>query len=278
MLEQSRAEDPGVDDRVHVVRLADSIVRDVGVQSPVSLDRVASYQGIANVVECALPTAGCLVTDPATGSSTIRLRAGDHPHRRRFSGFHEVVHTFMPGYQFEMQLRCDPALVPSDRQDLESLCDLGASELILPRQALREELGAADFGVSLLRELSQRWEASLQAVGHRIAELWPEPAMFVVAEVQNKPRDARGAEPALRLSYASRRISDWPYMRRFKSIDSDDPLARAREGEVVDERTTLQGISAKVVEGVHVSAAYFPFTDQSGERHERVLALYRQPQ
>ncbi len=278
LIEESRLADPSATDREHVVRVADAMLVDLDARPPIPLPLVASYQGIGAIVRCHLPNAGCLLTSPETGKLEIRLRASDHPRRQRFSGFHEVAHTFMPGYQLRMQMRCDPPLLDRSKLDLEALCDVGASELILPERFVRPDLCGDEFGMQSLANIAENYDASLQATGHRVVDLWPEEAMFLVAEVQHKPRD--GTDPAvppkLRVSYAWRR-GVWPFVPRFKSIDPTDPLSRALNGELVDERTTLRGFTKHEVEGVHVSARLCPFVDVRGVSHARVLALYRRP-
>lgn len=278
LLEQSRLADPAVGDREHVIRVADKMLLELDARPPIALRMVASFQDIASIIPCALPNAACLLIDPATGKLQIRLRASDHPRRQRFSGFHEIAHTFMPGYQLQMQMRCDPPTTDRSKITLEALCDLGASELLLPHRFVNADLAGAQFGMQLVCDAADAYDASLQATGHRIVDLWPEDALFVVAEAQNKPSEAgqRAAPSKLRICYAWGQ-GQWPHIPRFKSIDVNDPLQRALHGELVDERTTLTGFSKYAVEGVHVSARLCPFTDATGESHARVLALYRQP-
>ena len=102
--------------------------------------------------------------------------------------------------------------------------------------------------------------------------------MFLVAEVQNKPteRSTPTATPKLRVSYAWTR-GQWPFVRRHKSVGPGHPLARALNGDLVDETATLTEICAHEVAAVHVSARYCPFVDAQGITHERVLALCRRP-
>jgi hypothetical protein len=278
LIEESRLEVPHIDDGAHVARVADSILAELDARAPVRLEMVASYQGIGAVVRCPLPNAGCLVTDPDSGKLEIRLRASDHPRRQRFSGFHEIAHTFMPGYQLQIQWRCDPPLTDRSKANLESLCDAGASELLLPRRLLDPDLKGADFGMQTLFDVSEAYDASLQAVGHRLVDLWPEDAMFLVAEIQNKPVERRmpSAPPKPRVSYAWTR-GQWPFMLRHKSVGHEHPLARALQGELVDESGAMTEIGADTVPGVHFSARYCPFVDAQGNSHERVLALYRRP-
>jgi hypothetical protein len=277
LLEQSRLEEPEVtDDRAHVRRLADRMLRELDAEPPIDLGMVASYQGVAAVRRCELPNGGCLVTDPSTGAVEIRLRSSDHPRRQRFSGFHEVTHTFMPGYHLQVQWRCDPHHAAPAKPQVEVLCDVGASELILPRRLVVADLAGADFGLQTVFDVAERYDASLHATAHRVVDLWPEDLLFVVAQVGYKPADASDplAVPVLRVasSWAS---GAWPFIRKYKSVAEGDPLTRALQGELVDEVTKLSGISAQPVDGVYVSARLCPFTDAQGVRHDRVLALYR---
>jgi hypothetical protein len=277
LLEQSRLDVPELtDDRLHVQRLADRLLRELEAEPPIDLGMVASFQGVSAVHRCELPNGGCLVTDPATGTVEIRLRSSDHPRRQRFSGFHEVTHTFMPGYRLQVQWRCDPHHAGPTKPQIEVLCDVGASELILPRRLVAPDLAGADFGLQTVFDLADRYDASLHATAHRFVDLWPEDLLFVVAEVGFKPSDASDplAEPALRVA-SSWTSGAWPFIRKHKSVAEGDPLMRALQGELIDEAAVLSGISAEPVEGVSISARLCPFTDAQGVRHDRVLALYR---
>lgn len=276
LLEVSRREDPGLDDSRHVVRLADRLLVELDEQPPISLETVAAYQGISGISYAALPNGGCLITNPKTGRSEIRLRSGDHPCRQRFSGFHEVTHTFMPGYQLRIQWRCNPPVTDQAEATVEALCDVGAGELLMPARFVVPNLAQASFGMGTVLELADRYEASLQAAAHRFVSLWAEDTLLIVAEVANKPSEAGDptAQSRLRVSYAWRR-GDWPFIRRHKSFADDNPLQRALAGELIDETAGLDGVSAEPLEGLQLSARYCPYTDLHGRRHDRVLALYR---
>lgn len=278
LLEASRQEDPGLDDRSHVARVAHRLIKELEERPPVSLDVVAGYQGISDISYGPLPNGGCLITDGQSGRSRICLRASDHPRRQRFSGFHEVAHTFMPGYQLQIRWRCDPPRTNQASNDLEALCDHGAAELLLPKRFVQQTLAAADFGLSTVVDMADTYEASLEAAAHRFVALWPEDTLLIVAEVSNKPAEVSdpGAPPKLRVRYAWRRGA-WPYIRRHKSFAEDDALQRTLEGEAVDERGSLRVVSAQIVEDLDVSARLCPYHDSEGRRHDRVLALYRRP-
>ena len=131
----------------------------------------------------------------------------------------------MPGYQRQMQLRCDPPTTNRTKATLEVLCDVGASELLLPHRFLEADLAAADFGMQLVADSAEAYDASLQATGHRIVDLWPEATMFLVAEVRNKPSERSDplAPAKLRVVYTWCR-GRWPFIPRHKSVDAGDPL------------------------------------------------------
>jgi IrrE N-terminal-like domain len=276
LLEQSRLADPAADDRVHMQRLAEAIVRDLAAQPPIDLGMVASYQGIASVEVLPLTCGGCLVTDPRTGAVSIKLNAHDHSRRRRFSGFHEIAHTFLPGYRLKTQWRCDPADLKPSARDLEALCDAGAAEMMLPRALVERDLPHLGFGLGGVEALAETYDASLNCAAARMTELWAEPALLVVLERRTKPTEAGqlDAEPKLRVAY-SRSQGEWPFIKRHKSVGESDPLQRALAGEVIDERAALTTISSQTVADTHLSARLYPYTDSKGRTHERVLAMYR---
>jgi hypothetical protein len=262
LLEQAREREPRLDDPARVELLAAEILRELDIEPPVDLKIVASYQGIARIERAALPCAGCLVTDPSSGQLVVRLRAGDGRRRQRFTGFHEVTHTFMPGYRLVTQWRCNPVTYRNEKVDIEALCDVGAAELLLPSSLVRTDLRAAPFGLATVEHLAERYDASLEATAHRVVDLWPEDVLFVALEVTRKPserNDARAA-PKLRVRYSSARGA-WPFVRRHKSVPDGDPLLRALEGEHIDERAELSSISATPVGDLDLSARLCPYVD-----------------
>ncbi len=276
LLEERRRDRPGASDAEHVVHLADELLRELQATPPIDLRMVASAQQVAVIEPAQLPCAGCLLLDPTGGHFKIKLRASDHPRRQRFTGFHEVVHTFMPGCRLATQRRCDPLELPAEKLDIEGLCDLGAAEFILPAEMVEADLAQADFGLATVAAISERYDASLQASAHRFVGLWPEPALLVVLDVRNKPseRNDPSAPPKLRVRYALAR-GDWPWIPKHKSVAGRDPLHGALAGQPIEERSSLAGFGVPYDGPVHLSARLCPYSDPEGARHDRVLALYR---
>lgn len=272
LLERRRADAPGAADVDHVVVLAAETIDELALMPPIDLDVVASYAGVSRVIIEDIPWAGCLVVD-SNGGVEIRLRAGDVEGRRRFTGFHEVTHTFMPGYRLVTQYRCDPDASQASRDDVEVLCDAGASEFLLPKRFFNEDLAAGDFGIELIEELAGDYAASLEATAHRVVDFWPEDVAFFSLELRNKPRDRPGAAPALRVN-TMRGRGAFPWVPRHKSVDLGS-LTDAIYGEVIDERLASMELLGRELGPGHLVAKLYPFIDQEGETRQRVLALLR---
>ena len=252
-----------------VVAAADAVIEELALTPPIDPEVVASFLDVSRIEEAKLDVAGCLICDGL--DVTIKVRASDGATRRRFTILHECVHTFFQGFELQPRYRCEPPFPPGTDNDLEAMCDQGASSLLLPRKYLKADLFNADFGIETLMSVAETYQASLEASGHRIVDLAPYPTMFIVLEVNRKPSE-RGdprAEPNLRVRTARSR-GDWPFIPAHKSVSSDSPLGRAMQGEVVHEHTILDELSREPVPDVEVSARIVPHNGRT-----RVLALYR---
>ncbi len=266
LFEFQRLRNPGPAD---VAATADGVIAELGLTPPIDTRTVASYLDVSRIEEMELEAAGCLICDGRDVS--IHVRASDGEPRQRFTIFHECTHIFFRGFEKQPQYRCNPSVMPGRDDDLEAMCDQGASSLLLPERYLRANLLEANFGMETLMDVAETYRASLEASGHRIVDLAPYPTMFVVLEVSKKPSERHNlhAEPKLRVKTA-RGNPDWPYVPKHKSVSVDSPLERALQGEIVHERTTLGELSRESVSNVEVSARVVPYNG-----HMRVLALYR---
>ena len=225
-----------------VVAVADDVINELALTPPIDPRVVASYLDVSRIEETELDVAGCLICDDQ--DITIKVRASDGETRRRFTIFHECVHTFFQGFELQPRYRCAPSVTPGKGNDLEAMCDQGASSLLLPQKHLKEDLINADFGIETLMDVAETYQASLEASGHRIVDLAPYPTMFIVLEDNLKPSQHGDphAERKLRVRTARSR-GDWPFIPSHKSVSIDSPLGRAMQGEVVHEHTTLDELS-----------------------------------
>jgi hypothetical protein len=272
-LELARLDHPGRPDARLVIELAQRTLDELAMEPPVSHEIVASMRDIARIEETDLPWAGCLVRDG--GAFVIKLRAADTRGKKRFTAFHEVKHTYMPGFALAPQFRCDPAAPPDAAAardpGLEALCDLGAVELLLPRRDFLNDLDGNTPTLALASQLAQRYDASLEATARRIVTLRPAPTLLIALEPSCKP-SAPHEEPRLRVQWVHG-SADWPFIPRHKSAPPDSILTNPLFGDAVNEAGMLTGLTTTPIGPVHISADLYPYTDDQGDQHMRVLAL-----
>lgn len=101
---------------------------------PLDVDALASFLGIARSGDAPAHSEDAELVPIADGRVAIRINLDRPETRKRFSVGHEVSHTFFPNYQTKTWCRTDARYRRRDNPDdlLETLCDVGASELILP--------------------------------------------------------------------------------------------------------------------------------------------------
>lgn len=175
------------------------------------------------------------------GGLVIRYNPDKPKTRRNFSIAHEIVHAFFPEYQDRYKARhkagkFDPG------NEVEFLCDLGASEIIMPTPDF--DLDVESMGVSLksLRELSNRYETSLEATAIRMIGTDLYPCALMVLDYSHKPVEIDKIEASkyqhslfgdypwepppmkLRVQYSVRSRHFSPYIPMHKSIDESSPL------------------------------------------------------
>lgn len=124
------------------------------------------------------------------GVPTILYRKHRIKSRIRFSVFHEIAHTLFPNYEETVQFRKKRrfALFEPEGQ-LESLCDLAAAEMLMPRDLFLDDLDRRGFGVTRVSWLQKRYGASLEAVCLRMAKLSTVPcAILRLTYRRQKPK------------------------------------------------------------------------------------------
>lgn len=230
LLDELRIEAPGATDEEAVVLACERLLQAAEAEPPVPLERVASLRGIVDVRSAEQPWAGILAPKMPRGF-VVTVRASDGFERQRFTIGHEIGHTFFDGFHQERQFRCNGA-----KTRLEALCDLAATELLLPRAFFRADLAQTSFDLDSVEALADAYQASIEATALRTVDLCRAPAALLVLTPRHKPAEAGRehlVEPKLRLDYCHR-VGKWPYALQHKSVDAHSPLAAALQGEIVD--------------------------------------------
>lgn len=234
LFEQLSQVEPALSDEEIVRRLCEDLLDESAAAPPVNVELLASMRGITRVEQRLQPWSGVLARE--RGGLVVGVRALDGVARQRFTVLHEAGHTLLPGFADTRQYRCSG---PKTRE--EQLCDIAASELLLPRRFFVGDLRQAAPGLEGIESLAASYEASIEATALRAVDLQRDAAMLLVFRVAHKPSE-RGHEdehePKLRMSWSHGR-GGWPYMRQHKSVSDGSPIQRAHEGELVDEVGTL---------------------------------------
>jgi hypothetical protein len=258
-----------------VERVAARLIDELDERPPISLDVVASYRDIASVRIEPLPYAGSLT--PETSGLVMRLNSGDPRERQRFSGFHEVGHTFQPGYLQQTLFRCNPKTAnrPRRSSDPEQLSDVAAAELLLPRKYFVSDLADADPGWNGVTDLATSYESSLHATALRAVNLSRTPKILIILEpgVRKEDWGRHDAVPRLRVRSTAVR-GEFHFIPQNKSVLDGGVLQRALAGESVEDTTTLQAEFGYPSEALRISARLFPYADKWGELHQRVMAIF----
>jgi hypothetical protein len=271
LLEEARRRDPRATDEELISAVAADLVELLDLQPPVEPELVASYQGIGRIERSPLRWAGCLLTE--SDELVIRVRDTDTPGRQRFTIFHEIAHTFLPGYRHAPQYRCTPLATTSRRDPSEVLCDVAASELLMPARYVRTVIADASFDLDSVHALAENCDASLEAAARRFVSMWPEPCLLLRMEVTTKPRDPTG-QPNLRVT-STVANGPWPYMPQHKSVRDAHVLNQCLDGNVVDCVADLDDLAKQSPGSLELHARHYPFVDSEGVNRERVLVLAR---
>ncbi len=276
LLDLERFEQPGKSDAELIADIAARLLGELEAEPPVDLELVASYRDIATVKVVPMVHSGSL--SPGERGLVMHLRADDSLRRRRFTGFHEIGHTFQPGYREKTQLRCvTRSPLPRTAADPEALADIAATELLLPRRHFRPLALASDFSIESVTELAEEFMAGVQATAYRYSAFWPEPTltMILAPGLRKEEREDPEAEPKLRVVSAWPQPEGiWPYIPKNKSADPDGALVRTLDGEVIREKTGLEELGMPTIGHEELAARRFDYHDGEQMR-TRVIALFR---
>jgi hypothetical protein len=272
-LEHAQSASPGTPDADLVVGLMRDTLDDLRLVPPIDHNIVASYRGVVRIEQRDIPWSGQIA--PTDDGLVISLRAGQSWGRQRFSAFHEIVHTYMRGFHLQPQYRCEPGIAPPAGvwcdPAVEALCDQGAAELLFPRETFSADMAGNAVNLELVEDLANHYEASLAATAARVCALNVQPTLFITLEPSTKPRDPHG-QPKLRVRSCIGG-GRWRYVPRYKSASEGGAFYRALDGEIVDETVELDELTTPGLGRVHVSARLYPYIDDEGVSHMRVLAL-----
>ena len=175
------------------------------------------------------------------GRVIIRYNPDKPKTRQKFSIAHEIVHTFFPGYQDECHARHQSGEFDSENE-VEFLCDLGASEIVMPTPEFDSDVKSMGVSLKSLQKLSKLYEVSLEATAIRMITTDFYPCALIVLDYSHKPAEKDEIETSkyqqslfrenpwesppmrLRVQYFVRGMHFSTYIPKHKSIEETSPL------------------------------------------------------
>jgi len=159
---------------------------------PIDLEFIASLRGVkVEYKDMEETIAGQLISRDGIVVAQVNQR---HLYsRQRFTLAHEIGHTFFPGFSrhkvFRQELNKCWLSERRHRNREEYLCDLFASELILPRSQVTRMIKPGSAALDNLLLIAEEFRASLEATSMKFPKLYPDPLVVWVTEVNLSERD-----------------------------------------------------------------------------------------
>lgn len=170
----------------------------------------------------------------ADGKLMIKYNPDKPKPRQNFSIAHEIAHTFFPEYGDQYKARHKIGQF-NPESEIEFLCDLGASEIIMPASEFNPNVKEMGISLKSLRRLSKRYNASQEATAIRMITTNLDYCALMVLGYNYKPSELSQIENAknqpnllpsmkLRVQYSVPAEYFSTYIPKHKSIEESSPL------------------------------------------------------
>jgi hypothetical protein len=168
-----------------------------------------------------------------------------NPERRNFTFFHEVTHHLIRS-DGELYGFLDDHSADNLKSALETYCNIGAAEFLIPYTDVKEAIRSKGFSMSLLKDLDEVYPASRPAITIQMTQCASHQCVIVVCEPEGLP-DERGTrlpidlgaekQTVLRVSYASVSPSFTYRCGRGAAISKHHLIAQA-----FSQRESMRGV------------------------------------
>ena len=152
------------------------------INPPVDLEALASSWGVLSISNEDISSDAMLIPSPSGYRVLLRKAstAGERI-RQRFSLAHELAHLLLKKLGYDK----DPNSIPihsgrSGSRDEERLCDKLAVEILMPRSAFISDASEEGWNLEGIRQLTRRYNTSVQATASRLISLAPEPCHMAI--------------------------------------------------------------------------------------------------
>lgn len=272
------------DPRLAITHLARALLADAEINAPpVNLELIGSFQRVRSIEEVEMPHSGRLV--PGNEGCLIQVNVRHTRGKNRFTVCHEIGHTLVPAYHRHPRIVQDMSTgLFQVGQEEEHLCDIAASELLLPEFLFRPRAATLGYHLNTVAELAQAFQASREATARRLVDMNIWPCAMALWHLAYKDSEAHvplqmtlggsdwiPPERKLRVRYAVANKQFGYYLHHNLAAPQDGCLMRCfAENAVVcgEEQLILSGRGVKL----YVMAAPTNFVSANGPTRE-VLSL-----
>lgn len=164
---------------------ARKFVRDAGITAaPVDLERLAAATSAKIKIVHDLSDDESGQTTQIKGKHIIIVNGNHREERQRFTVLHELAHIVLElaSQHHGPKLTTDTLMRYGRRPPEEMLCDVFAAECLLPYDLFSKDVGDVDISMAAVKELAEKYKASLTTTGSRFAVSANEPCAFVLSE------------------------------------------------------------------------------------------------
>jgi O-acetyl-ADP-ribose deacetylase (regulator of RNase III) len=204
---------------------------------------------------------------PGTGKGfTLEYNPSRPRGRVRFSVAHELAHTLFPDAADQIRYRSSHEERSGDDWQLEMLCNIAASEVLMPTGTFPQLMGES-LDIDHLMDVRRQYDVSTEALLLRLTKLVEEPVTMFAA---SRPPTTKALDGPLRIDY-------WRGGRAATVVALSRGARVPRESVAYD--CTAVGFTAKGVETwpgekeVRVEAVGIP--PYPGQRMPRVVGILR---
>jgi Zn-dependent peptidase ImmA (M78 family) len=115
----------------------------------------------------------------AEGSYFIEYNPHQKESRINFSIAHEIGHTFFPDWKYKIRNREDEKGI--DTWELEFLCNIAASEILIPYAEFNNEANSVPLTMDSILNISNKYKASVESVFLRFCEVVEKSCVILIA-------------------------------------------------------------------------------------------------
>lgn len=172
-------------DEFQVILKARQFVRNTGITSiPVDLERFAASANAKIKVANDLADDESGQTTQLKGKNIIIVNGNHREERQRFTVLHEIAHIILelPSEHHGTRLTSSTLMSYGRRPQEEIFCDVFAAECLLPYDFFVKDVSDFDISMAAVKELADKYKASITTTGSRFALSANEPCAFVLSE------------------------------------------------------------------------------------------------